>query len=286
MNSTTEKPRFSAARRFAVAALELIYPTTCRICDGKIDDAPLTVFRRENSPQTLFCSECRGKLLASPRTFCRRCGRVARWEKADGDDVLCVACRRAAAKGRVDDALFFDELRPGNFYRGLTRTVVLQLKRERDPALAEAFARLYFASRRRVLEDFAPDFVVPVPMNWRRRSLRGVNSPDFLAATLAKELGVPCLTKTARRVRATPPQASVDWEARRLNVAGAFQIADSAQIRATELAGKRVLIVDDVYTSGATSNELAKVFKEWGVDAVCVATLGRAGLGGRKRRRF
>ncbi len=225
-------------------------------------------------------------LLAPPRTFCRRCGRVALGEKADGDDVLCVACRRATAKGYVDATVFFDELRPGNFYRGLARTVVLQLKLERDPALAEAFARLYFASRRRVLEDFAPDFVVPVPMNWRRRSLRGVNSPDFLAATLAKELGVPCLTKTARRVRATPPQASVDWEARRRNVAGAFRIVDSPQLRAVELFRKRVLIVDDVYTSGATSNELARVFRTVGVDAICVATLGRAGLGGRKRRQF
>jgi ComF family protein len=179
----------------------------------------------------------------------------------------------------------FDEVRPMHFYRGTTRALVLQLKRTSDPTLAEIAARLYFESRRRALAAFRPDAVVPVPMNWRRRLLRSVNSPDFLAAALARELGVPCWAKTVRRVRATPPQSAVDWEARRENVAGAFALSVGRKDGPLErLQGKRILLVDDAFTSGATANEIASLLKDdAGVEAVCVATLARAGLGKGRR---
>ena len=170
-----------------------------------------------------------------------------------------------------------------HFYRGTTRALVLQLKRTTDPTLAEIAARLYFESRRRALRAFRPDAVVPVPMNWRRRFLRSVNSPDFLASALARELGVPCWAKTVRRIRATPPQSAVDWAARRENVAGAFALknGDGSLER---LKGKRILLVDDALTSGATANEIAGLLKDGAdVEAVCVATLARAGLGKGRR---
>lgn len=172
-----------------------------------------------------------------------------------------------------------------HFYRGTTRALVLQLKRTTDPTLAEIAARLYFESRRRALTAFRPDAVVPVPMNWRRRLLRSVNSPDILASALARELGVPCWAKTVRRVRATPPQSSVDWAARRENVAGAFALSGGKKDGPVErLKGKRILLVDDAFTSGATANEIASLLKDGAdVEAVCVATLARAGLGKGRR---
>ncbi|MBR4833224.1 MAG: ComF family protein, partial [Thermoguttaceae bacterium] len=113
---------------------------------------------------------------------------------------------------------------------------------------------------------------------------RSANSPDFLAAALARELGVPCWARTVRRIRATPPQASVDWATRRENVAGAFSIVGMKDVPLERLRGKRILLVDDAFTSGATTNEISASLKSAGVEAVCVATLARAGLGRPKRR--
>lgn len=275
-----------ALRRVVETAFELVYPRSCWICDERIVSTRAdggfggdsSAFRVPLS--ALVCEDCRREVSVPARTFCRRCGRVALRETARGDDALCRRCLRWTG----DSEFAFDEARPLHFYRGTTRALVLRLKRTREPTLAEIAARLYFEARRRTLAAFRPDAVVPVPMNWRRRFLRSVNSPDFLASALARELGVPCWAKTVRRVRATPPQTSVDWEARRENVAGAFAVVDAKAVPLERLKGKRILLVDDAFTSGATANEISGALKERGVEAVCVATLARAGLGKSKRR--
>lgn len=285
--------RRSALRRVVEAAFELVYPRSCWICDERIVGAEASGGRSSGVRRggvgsvfrvplaALVCDECRRAASVPARTFCRRCGRVAVRETARGDDALCRFCLRKT--GALKFA--FDEVRPMHFYRGTTRALVLQLKRTVDPTLAEIAARLYVESRRRVLTAFRPDAVVPVPMNWRRRLLRSVNSPDFLASALARELGVPCWAKTVRRVRATPPQSAVDWAARRENVAGAFALSGGKADGSLErLKGKRILLVDDAFTSGATANEIASLLKDGAdVEAVCVATLARAGLGKGRR---
>ncbi|MBQ8362692.1 MAG: ComF family protein [Thermoguttaceae bacterium] len=278
-----------AFRRVVETAFELVYPRTCWICDERIIGAQASGGRSGVGVSSgfrvplaaLVCEECRRAASVPARTFCRRCGRVALRETARGDDALCRRCLRRSGASEFA----FDEVRPLHFYRGTTRALVLQLKRTADPTLAEIAARLYFASRRRALTAFRPDAVVPVPMNWRRRFLRSVNSPDFLASALARELGVPCWAKTVRRVRATPPQSSVDWAARRDNVAGAFALSGGKKDGPVErLKGKRILLVDDAFTSGATANEIASTLKDNAeVEAVCVATLARAGLGKGRR---
>ncbi|MBQ5790646.1 MAG: ComF family protein [Thermoguttaceae bacterium] len=275
----------AAFRRVVETAVELVYPRSCWICDERIDASTgsgFGVFGGGSVPlAALVCDECRRGASVPARTFCRRCGRVALRETARGDAALCRRCLQRTGPSEFA----FDEARPMHFYRGTTRALVLQLKRTTDPTLAEIAARLYFESRRRVLTAFRPDAVVPVPMNWRRRLLRSVNSPDILASALARELGVPCWAKTVRRIRATPPQSAVDWAARRDNVAGAFALkGNKADGPLERLKGKRILLVDDAFTSGATANEIASLLKDGGgVEAVCVATLARAGLGKGRR---
>ncbi len=282
---TEANGRRRAFRRVAETAFELIYPRSCWICGERIvstaEDGGFGDARGFRVPlAALVCDECRRAASVPARTFCRRCGRVALRETARGDDAFCRRCSRRS--GPPEFA--FDEARPMHFYRGTTRALVLQLKITREPTLAEIAARLYFEARRRALAAFRPDAVVPVPMNWRRRFWRSVNSPDFLAAALARELGVPCWARTVRRIRATPPQASVDWATRRENVAGAFAVVGSKEVPFERLRGKRIVLVDDAFTSGATANEIAGALKEAGVEAVCVATLARAGLGRPKER--
>lgn len=186
---------------------------------------------------------------------------------------------RAARCGRCSDGdWFFAEALPLSAYRGLARAVVLRLKETGNPVFADALARLYFQSREAELRRFAPDCVVAVPMNWRRKYFirHGINSPETLAKRLATELGVPLASRFVKRVRATSPQTTVEWSERALNVRDAFAI--DAPRGARPFVSKRALLVDDALSSCATANEISRILLAAGAEAVCVAALTRGGL--------
>lgn len=114
------------------------------------------------------------------------------------------------------------------------------------------------------------DLVTATPMHWRRRWQRGFNQAELLANEVSRRTGI----KTARLVRrrkSTPPQAGLTRAARRTNVAGAFELAPGVDVR-----GLRVLLVDDVLTTGATASACAAVLKRAGAKYVAVLTLARA----------
>ena len=113
--------------------------------------------------------------------------------------------------------------------------------------------------------------LVPVPLHWRRRWLRGYNQSEALAHGLAARLRLPCGSCGLRRIRATPMQTSQTLAGRRDNVRGAFAAAPNVRT-----AGKTVLLVDDVMTTGATASEAARALKAAGARRVVVAVLTRA----------
>jgi ComF family protein len=160
-------------------------------------------------------------------------------------------------------------------YQGALRTAVLRVKRAGERPLAVALGDLLAQSAEARLKVLAPDVVVPVPMHWTRRMWRGGNSPDAVAERLAVQLGVPARGGLLVRRRRTAPQASLSPARRAANVRGAFRAA-----RHPDLRGARVLLVDDIMTTGATVNEAAKTLSKAGVSFVGVAVLARAeGLG-------
>jgi ComF family protein len=113
------------------------------------------------------------------------------------------------------------------------------------------------------------DAVVPVPLHWRRRWRRGFNQAEVLARTVGWRHGLPVERRCLIRVRATPPQQG-DAAARRRNVRGAFAVR-----RAERIADRRLLLVDDVFTTGATANACAAALLNAGAAAVGVLTLAR-----------
>jgi ComF family protein len=113
------------------------------------------------------------------------------------------------------------------------------------------------------------DVVAPMPLHWLRQLGRGFNQADLLAAPLARRLNVP-LARLLQRVKSTPNQAGLTHAKRRANVAGAFRVNSRADLR-----GKRVLLVDDVLTTGATAGAAAAVLKKAGAKHVTVLTLAR-----------
>jgi ComF family protein len=115
------------------------------------------------------------------------------------------------------------------------------------------------------------DLVVPVPLHWRRRLARGYNQAEQIAHPLAALLGLPCRTLLRRR-RATPPQTSLPRAARLANLRAAFAVRAAASPAA---AGRRILLIDDVSTTGATLDAAARALKRAGTAAVIAAVAAR-----------
>jgi ComF family protein len=122
-----------------------------------------------------------------------------------------------------------------------------------------------------LLAPWNPHAVLAVPMHWTRRVRRGVNSPQLLARTLAATLGVPVADHVLVRRRRTAPQASLSPRERAQNVRGAFQTR-----RHRDLNGARLVLVDDVMTTGATVKEAARSLRRAGAEAIHVVVLARA----------
>jgi ComF family protein len=112
--------------------------------------------------------------------------------------------------------------------------------------------------------------IVPMPLHWRRRWRRGFNQSELLATELSRRLGVP-VKKVVRKRKSTPAQAGLTSAQRRKNVAGAFEVR-----RPNEIAGGHVLLIDDVFTTGATAGACAAALKRAGAGRVTVLTLARA----------
>ena len=153
----------------------------------------------------------------------------------------------------------------------MLRTAILRLKRSKDPTLGMALAHLLVDQCGERLSALAVDVVVPMPMHWTRRAWRGVNNPDVLAAAVSHRLHLPCAPHLLCMRRRTRPQIGLTSNGRLANVRGAFRAPPHP-----DLPKSRVLLVDDVMTTGATAGEAAKTLLKAGVGAVVIAVLRRA----------
>jgi ComF family protein len=136
--------------------------------------------------------------------------------------------------------------------------------------LADQMGRVFAEQHGGELLKCEVDVVTPVPLHWWRRWTRGYNQAEAIGRELAAALGISFAPKLLRRVRWTPQQVQPTREARQANVKGAFRVARGARV-----AGKRVLLVDDVMTTGSTLGAAARVLRESGVERVVVAVLAR-----------
>lgn len=138
-----------------------------------------------------------------------------------------------------------------------------------DVSLAPALGRLLLVHC--PLTPASYDVLVPVPLHIRRLRWRGFNQAQLLARHVARQNRLPLDPFALERTRATDPQVELDDDARRRNVNGAFVVPDAARVR-----GRRVLLVDDVYTTGATANECSRTLLRAGARHVDVLVLARA----------
>jgi ComF family protein len=246
------RPVAPAVRSFGRGLLDLAMPPRCLNCD---DDLTST-------SDISLCTKCVQLIAPELPDCCRRCGAVL--PEGIEPSRNCPVCK--------DFSLRFDVVYPLGRYDGALRDVVLKTKRLSSEALSLAVGRLLAARLRDKLVQFAPQAIVPIPMHWARRLRRGVNSPELLAECLGKKLGIP-VVRTLRRRRYTSPQKDLLPRERFRNVRGAFGLR---RWRGKRVKDARVLLVDDILTTGATCSEAAKLLKQAGAAAVAVAVVARA----------
>lgn len=249
------------------AGLDLLLPRTCVFCHCDLQIA---------GDDLLLCPQCVREIEADTDGHCPRCAAIASPNPA-GVSAASDATERVpsnapqncqACSGRRWN---FDQVLALGQYRSTLRAAVLRLKAPRQEPLAAAAAGLLWKFRRDRLRTLGFDVVAPVPMHWTRRLVRGANGPEIVADLMAGKLRVAFEPRLVRCRRRTQPQRTLSRADRLANVRGAFAVAKGVQ-----LDGARVLLVDDILTTGATCNEIARTLRKAGAAAVSVAVLARA----------
>lgn len=232
----------------ATLALNLFFPPRCSACGAATERA-----------HTL-CPACFATLHIVTQPACAICGFPFEYEVGAG--ALCGAClEKTPPYDKGWAVLRYDEA---------AKSLVSRLKYADKTHLAPYLGRLMAAQGREVLKD--AELLVPVPLHWRRMLTRRYNQSLLLAREASKISGIPLLPDALKRLRHTPPQASLNRKERLDNVRGAFMATDKGK---TAIAGKTVVLIDDVMTTGATIYACCKTIKRAGAKEVRVLTLAR-----------
>jgi competence protein ComFC len=235
------------------AALALVYPQACAVCAASV----------ESRHDGVVCASCWSatRLFGESDTVCWKCGvfTAAAVSEDRREGVRCGEC----------DDYAFTAARACGPYEGALRASVLELKRE--PHIALRLAGLMLAAQQRAPLNSA-DLIIPVPLHSKRERERGFNQAAILARELARLSHLPLDEySVVRRVHTERHRAGMDARARRDSVADAFAIRHPKLV-----TGRRVLLVDDVFTTGATVSACAEALRETGAQEVFVLTLARA----------
>ncbi len=240
--------------RLCDAALALAYPQPCAACGVRGVEA------RRDWPACAACWAAT-RVFAGGETLCRKCGAPAGGE-VPGEKKSGVRCRRC-------DTEAFTAARACGLYEGALRAAVLGLKRE--PYVPARLARMLREASAREPLDSAT-LAVPVPLHPSRERERGFNQAAVLARALTAGKGLRLDAWSLARVgHSGRHRAGMDARARRESVEGSFAVA-----RPRLVAGERVLLVDDVFTTGATASACARVLFDAGAREVFVLTAARA----------
>jgi ComF family protein len=229
------------------AVLDAIYPPLCISC------------RAATGETHGLCAACWSKMNFLDGPACARCGMP--FEFDPGGETLCAPCHAEPPD--------FDRARSVMHYDDASKALILGLKRADRHDLVPPLARWLERGGRELIAE--AELVLPVPLHRWRLWTRRFNQSALLAQKLAKAAAKPFDPLALIRIRATPGQGEMpSAKARQKNVKGAFKVANPAAV-----AGKSVLLVDDVYTTGATLNACARALKRAGAARVLVVTLAR-----------
>lgn len=242
---------FSFLNSLRDAAATLFYPRGCSLCGESV----------ESTANGACCQNCwrQTPFFTAAETLCYKCGRLLEHAGAKGIKTFCRRC----------DEDYFDAARAVGAYESGLRQAVIALK-EKPEVAARIKKQLANVCRQPPLDKASQ--IIPVPLHRRRYAERGFNQAAILARLLSAEIKLPCLENCLVRESYTGMhRARMDEKARRESVEKSFAVKQPRLIK-----NENILLVDDVFTSGATASVCAKVLKENGAGEVFVVTIARA----------
>jgi ComF family protein len=234
-------------RRIGRGLVDIVLPPRCLSC-GEIVEEP-----------NALCGRCWGGITFFAPPWCAGCGLP--FPHPMGEDAVCADCARERRS--------WDRARAALRYDKSSRQLILGLKHADNTHVVGAFGRWMLRAGVEVLGD--AELLVPVPLHWTRLFQRRYNQAAMLANAIRAAGGPPVAADCLARRRRTPSQGHLGPLARERNVRGAFIVR-----RRSEVAGRRLVVIDDVLTTGATVDECARVLKRAGASSVGVLTLARA----------
>ena len=237
-----------AVRRVLMPVLDALLPHRCLACGTLVEAAGV------------LCPDCwlGIEMIGPPQ--CDSCGLPFEYDLGVG--ALCGACARERPP--------FGRARAALIYNDGSRGLILAFKHADRPEGAATFARWMVRAGDELIEE--AEVVVPVPLHWTRLFARRYNQAALLAQAIGRQTGLEVRVDALIRRRRTPSQGRLGRSARRRNVAGVFAVAPA---RRSRIEGCRVLLVDDVMTTGATVSACAKALHRAGASTVDVLTLAR-----------
>ena len=231
------------------AIASLLYPASCTICAASVETGEY------------LCSECDNQVSRIVPPFCAKCS-----EPFDGAITSEFACANCAHR-----KIHFEAAVAAYRARGIVRHVMLNFKYGRQMHLRHLVARwLVAALDDERIRERRFDAIVPVPLHPARQRERGFNQAELLAQWVSNHIAVP-LRPALQRVRYTTTQTAFDRAERMQNLRDAFRLRKNTDVRRL-----RVLLIDDILTTGSTLSECARVLKQGGAQSVYAATAARA----------
>lgn len=265
--------------RLGMALLEILFPSRCHACGNFFrpphNRLPMPARPPEESGPRggqclagVLCPACISDIVPVTSPLCCQCGQVFR--SRQGDDHLCAACIIAPKR--------FTRARAAGVYDGPLKILIQRLKYGGELMLAGPLSDLLFTAFGQYWDPNTVDLILPVPLHTRRMRQRGFNQawlliqnwPGRIRSTTRQGTTIGFRRQLLRRIRPTTPQTGLDRRHRRTNLTHAFAVTNPG-----EIAGKRVLVVDDVYTTGATANACARVLMTAGADQVDILSVAR-----------
>jgi len=234
----------------ALALLGLALPPRCHVCRQIIPEAGVLH----------ICPDCYADLPFLKSPVCSVCGIPM---AGVGDDHPCGSC--------IIKHPPYSVARAALRYEGACRTLIHAFKYQYKSHLRRPLGLLTAQILASFAADLKPELLVPTPLHISRLRSRGFNQSVLLAEVLARQWGIPLLRQGLVRIRPTVPQMELNREQRLRNLRGAFSVKDASLV-----ANRRIMLVDDVFTTGSTLAECARALLQAGCSDVCAVTVAHA----------
>jgi len=240
-----------------MSLLDWIYPPKCVACRIIFDPV-------HNKPRPWLCDNCRPLLTLVPMPVCPKCGHPRNFGDTPASHFShsCLSCQTRQ--------FHFKSHRACYIYSDVIRDMIHDIKFRSQRHIAQGLGHLLAEAFQDA--DITADYILPVPLHPSKKRSRGFNQATILSRPLSVSLGIPLVEKMIKRIKKTLPQSGLSVPSREQNLSQAFTYSGKKY----SAANKSILIIDDIFTSGATMNTCAKLLIEHGAREVNCLSLSIA----------